>query len=154
MATKFRRNGKWYIKHKDVDGVWKNISCGHNVTSADAEAIRKTYDAKELNSLHKAPIRLVEMTVIEALKKYRDVVLPSEEKASSSIKREQAELNNFIEYFENQKIISFESVTNDGIIAYMTFSQADRLFDEDASGRAKNAPEILQLDVEKQFLLY
>ena len=119
MATKFKSDGRWYVKYKDIDGVWKKIACGHNANASDAEAIRKTYDAQELNRRHNAPIRLVEMSVIDAMKKYRDVVLSSEEKTFSSIKREKAELNNFIEYFETQNITSFESVTNDAIIGYM-----------------------------------
>ena len=50
MATKFKRNGHWYIKYKDVDGKWKNKSCGIKAKQSEAEYLRKQYDAKELNN--------------------------------------------------------------------------------------------------------
>ena len=90
MATKFKRNGFWYVKYKDIDGKWKNVACGVKAKGHDAEYIRKEYDARELNYRHKAPVRIMDVALLEALRKFKEEVLPGEEKARSSVKREQA----------------------------------------------------------------
>ena len=119
MATKFKRNGCWYIKYKDVDGKWKNKSCGKNAKGSDAEFLRKQYDAKELNNFHKAPVRLLNIDILDALKNFKDEVLPGEEKTDSSIKREQAAVTNILNFLERKYITSFKEVSNSIMIEYM-----------------------------------
>jgi hypothetical protein len=36
MATKFKRNGYWYIKYKDKDGKLKNKACGVQAKGSNA----------------------------------------------------------------------------------------------------------------------
>lgn len=119
MATKFKRKGHWYIKYKDVDGKWKNKSCGITAKQNEAEYLRKQYDAKELNNYHKAPVRLLNVEILDALKKFKEEILPGEEKADSSIKREKAAVDNIISFVESKGITSFKEVSNSTMVEYM-----------------------------------
>src|SRR5271157_3585587 len=114
MATRFKRGKSWYVKYKDPSGVWKNISCGKNATVADAEIIRRNYDAKELNRRHHVTVRSVSADLHEQLKTFRDQEIPRSNtgrpKGKKSIQRYQAIIDNFLEFLNDRAIMKYGDV--------------------------------------------
>lgn len=117
MATKFKRNGIWYIKHKDGNGTWKNLTCGKAASASDAEVIRRNYDAMELNQRHHAAVRPVSTKLVEQLEIYRDTEIPRSNtgrpKGRKSIIRYKAIINNFVQFLNDRKISEYKDVTPD-----------------------------------------
>lgn len=115
MATKFKRNGIWYIKYKDPAKQWKNITCGKNASATDAETIRRNYDAMELNRRHRTEVRPVSAKLIEQLEIYRETEIPrsntGRQKGRKSIIRYQAIINNFIRFLNDRKISEYKDVS-------------------------------------------
>lgn len=112
MATKFRRGKVWYVKYKDIDGIWKNISCGKQANATDAEHVRKRYEGKELNELHNAPIRIVAPDLQKALEKFSADILPQSQtgriKSIRGLKRERTVIDNFRKWTIENDVSSFE----------------------------------------------
>lgn len=106
MATRFFKKAEstWYVKYKNTDGKWKNVSCGKQATASDAEVVRKKYDALELNRRHDICVRIVDTGIIDQLVVYRDTEIPKSRtgvlKSAKSIQRYKAIVNNFIEFLE------------------------------------------------------
>jgi len=110
MAYVDRRNNIYYIRYKDSAGKWKRKSCGKNMTKREAEYLAKQYSAKELNYYHKAPIRVLNESIFDALNEFRDKVLGREHKSINSIQREQTVLDNFRAYLNNAQVKRFDEV--------------------------------------------
>lgn len=119
MASRFKKNGIWQIKYKDTDRIWKSVSCGRSASATDAETIRQSYDAQELNRKHKMTVKLVKANLIEQLEKYRDDIIPlsgvrsMRPKSKKTIKRYQALINNFIEFCNERNIRDYKEVSDD-----------------------------------------
>ena len=123
MATKSKdARGTWIVQYKGADGAWHRKRCGKNATAADAEVIRKLYDAQELNRRHSATIRFVDVGLKDALIEFRDTVVPRSNtgrpKSQKSIQRYKAVVENFINWLEAQNIRTFGSVTGDTIVGF------------------------------------
>lgn len=118
MATRFlmKSNQSWYIRYKDVDGKWKNVSCGKRATAEDAETIRKNYDAKELNRKHKATIRIVKADLCKQLEVFKDTEVPRSNtgrpKGRKSIVRYQAIIKNFLFWIKEKGLSEYDQITD------------------------------------------
>ncbi|MBL8025948.1 MAG: tyrosine-type recombinase/integrase [Fibrobacteres bacterium] len=108
----FKRSGIWHVKYKDVDGKWKNISCGANAKRADADVVKAKYTALELNRRHKMPVRLVEASLADIFKQFIEKDVPCVNKTESSIKREKAALQNIQDYLELVLIDKIKDITS------------------------------------------
>ncbi len=123
MATKFKRGGIWYVKYKDVDGVWKNKSCGKKANKTAAEYLEKEYSARELNNYHSAPVKIIKSGLLDALHDFRDRILRRGSngtvKQESSIRREQAVVNTFIDFITKRGFSEFKEMNFDTIQDFM-----------------------------------
>jgi integrase/recombinase XerD len=124
MATKFKKNTTWYIRHKNDQGKWVNICCGSNATAGDAEAIRKNYDSKELNQLHGLQVKQIDTDLRTQLIAYRDHEIPRSRtgrpKSAKSIQRYKALIDNFITFIDSKNLTTYRSITEE---------QSKRFFD-------------------------
>lgn len=116
MAIKFKRGEIWYIKYKDENGTWRNISCGKSAKSIDAETIRKKYDSDELNRSSGIDLRPVEISLKDALEFFRkNILIKSKigrDKAARAIRREQVCIENFVNWLDFSKNnYNFKSIT-------------------------------------------
>ncbi|HUI91605.1 MAG TPA: tyrosine-type recombinase/integrase [Chitinivibrionales bacterium] len=113
MAYAFKRKNIWYIRYKDENDKWEIKSCGKNAIKTDADYLAREYSAKELNRKHKAPVRIVNSNLEQALILYRDTVVPRStmgiDKQQSSIRREQATVNNFIFFVREKHLEQFKA---------------------------------------------
>ena len=143
MATKFynKHEKTWYIKYKDIDGKWKNKSCGKNATASDAEIIRKKYDAVELNNRHKICVRIVDTGIIDQLKIYRDTEITKSKtglkKSTKSVQRYQAIVNSFIQYLEEKGKERYSDITERDITEFI-----DLLINQNRSTSSSNVAYI------------
>lgn len=117
MATKFKKVSTWYIRHKNDQGIWKNICCGSQATAADAETIRKNYDSKELNQLHGLQVRQISTDLRTQLISYRDHEIPrsrtSRAKSAKSIQRYKALIDNFVTFIDSKNLTTYRSITEE-----------------------------------------
>lgn len=104
MASKFKRNGIWYIRFKDIDGKWKQKSCGPDTTASNADAIKEKKAKIAVNMRHKMPVFIVDADFLEQTKHYYEVEMARQNRgrrnAISTKKRYMQCINNFIEYAE------------------------------------------------------
>lgn len=123
MAYFFKRNSIWYVRYKDVSGKWVKKSCGKNANKADADYLVKEYSSKELNYHHKAPVRMINTGLKDALIDFRDRILlrgdNGEQKEISSVKREQAVVNTYISFLEEEKLSVFKQIDKEVIQNFM-----------------------------------
>lgn len=70
MAYVVKRNNVWCVKYKDIDGKWKRKSVGRNAKKADAMYLANKYSEQELDYHHRAPVRIIKETVLEALEEF------------------------------------------------------------------------------------
>lgn len=129
MASKFRRNGIWYIKYKDVDGKWKNYSCGPDASSGDAEAVRTQYANKEFNARHKVPIKKIEVDFKQTMMVFRDEILIrsdiGRDKAKNTLRRERVVVDNFLLWAEGKGVLAYNKVTSEVIKKYFDHLQEE-----------------------------
>ena len=127
MAYAVKRNKIWYVRFKDEKNVWQYKSCGKKANRVDADYIASQYSAKEMNRHHRAPVRIIQSDLEDALIKFRDDVIPRSvlgiDKQQSSIRKEKSSVNNFIEFIQNKKLIHFNSFDKEMAQAYMDFRQ-------------------------------
>ncbi len=113
MAHAFKRNNIWYIRYKDESGKWKTKSCCKDANKTDADYLAREYSAKELNRTHKAPVLIVNSNLEQALIRFLDTVVPRStigiDKQQSSIRREQATVNNFIAFARERHLEQFRA---------------------------------------------
>lgn len=116
MATKFQRDEIWYIRFKEA-GRWKQLSCGSQAKEKDAEIIRKKYDAQELNTRHQMDVVLVETTLLDQIKQYRDYEIPRSNngrpKSRGTVIRYQQVIDNFLGYVSAHGWQKFSEITPD-----------------------------------------
>lgn len=131
MAHAFRRDGVWYVRYKSETGIWKKKSCGKDAKKAEADYLAKQYSAKELNYHHQAPVRISNSSLIEALKYFRDKILcrgiQNLEKEESPVRREQAVINNFLEFVNKYNYKEFKEITEDVARIYMEERAEDEI---------------------------
>jgi site-specific recombinase XerD len=122
MATRYTKEGVWYIRFKDIDGKWKAKCCGKNATAVDAETIRKKYDGIELNRRHKTIVRIINANLKEQLEKYRDEEVPrshtGRQKSKKSIQRYKAIFDNFIRYADSNMLTEYADFTSEHVKRY------------------------------------
>lgn len=117
MAYAVKRKSIWYIRYKDETNKWHYVSCGKDANKSDADYLAKEYGARELNRHHKAPVRIVTCNLEQALILFRDTVVPRStigiDKQQSSIRREQATVNNFIAFVHERHLEQFRAFDKD-----------------------------------------
>lgn len=137
MASKFKRGKTWYVRYKDVDGLWKNISCGPEATASDAEFIRNTWAAKEMNARHKAPVRKVDVELFAAFEEFRKNILPRSDigrvKVRRSIRREQVVIENFVKWAKVNSVFDIHDLTEHKMREYF-----DHLEEKKKSARTRH----------------
>jgi site-specific recombinase XerD len=113
MAFTFKLGGVWYVRYKDEAGHWQKKSCGKDAKKSEAEYLANEYTAKEMNRRHKAPVRMVEVTLADALTSFRDTIIPRSakgiDKQASSIRREKASVDNIISFVKENSLLSFKT---------------------------------------------
>ncbi|MCP4648617.1 MAG: tyrosine-type recombinase/integrase [PVC group bacterium] len=122
MAKSYKRDGIWYVRYKDRDGRWRKKSCGKKAIKADAEFLVQMYGAKEMNYRHKAPVKIINVELLEAIKEFRDTVIPigiRVDKEKSSIIREQTIIDLFSDYLKDNSIKSFKEIMEKTIRGYI-----------------------------------
>lgn len=140
MATKHKKaDGSWIIQFKDADGKWKQKRCGKNATAADAETIRKLYDAQELNRRHAATVRVIGADLLTTFIEFRDNVLPQpvagRARADDTIRRYTTSANNVIDYFKIAGIKKFSDLDKEAIEKLFNYMTAEK----------KRSPSTLEL---------
>lgn len=125
MAYAVKRNKVWYVRYKDEKNIWQYKSCGKEATRSDADYLAGTYTAKELNRHHRVPVRMIQTDLDKALENFRDKILPKSnlgiDKQDSSINREKASINNFIEFVHDRGLFHFKSFDKEMAQAYMDY---------------------------------
>lgn len=115
----------WYVRYKNEQNVWQYKSCGKKATRADADFLANHYSAKELNRHHQAPVRIIKTDLNCTLVTFRDEVIRRSEreidKQESSIRREQASINNVITYLGEKGITQFRFFNKEAIQKFMDF---------------------------------
>lgn len=125
MATRYQdKKGYWYVQYKDVSGKWKSKYCGKNATASDAETIRKSYDAIELNTKHNLPLRIVNLPLKDALEQYIKTEIPKDSiynvpRSRKTIIRNTAILKNLLEYTQSKNLKQISQI--DATIALSFF---------------------------------
>lgn len=111
MAYAEKYGEYWYVRYRDESGRWKRKACGIKANRNDAEYLANEYSAKELNYHHKAPVRMIQLTLPDALTEFRDFELPRSvigiDKQASSIKREKAIVNNILLFIKSKGLLKF-----------------------------------------------
>lgn len=130
MAYKFKReNGRWYVRYKNERGVWTMASCGKTATAAEAEIIRKNYDALELNRRNKIVVREVDQNLYQLMSYFKEHVLiestTGRDKGHRTKRREQVVIENFLKWFDpdNEKMLT--DVTGIEIKKYFDYLKAE-----------------------------
>ena len=123
MAHAIKRKKIWYIRYKDEANKWRYVSCGRQANKADADYLALEYSARELNRMHKAPVRMVTSTIEQALATFRDTVVPHSvlgiDKQQSSICREQSAIKNLIAFVRERNLVHFKQFDTETGKAYM-----------------------------------
>jgi integrase len=134
MAHAFKRKGIWYIRYKDEIGKWNTKSCSKDANKTDADYLAREYSAKELNRHHKAPDRIVTSNLEQALILFRDTVVPRStmgiDKHQSSIRREQATVNNIIAFVHEKYLEQFSAFDKDMAQTFLDKRAAEGMSDK------------------------
>jgi site-specific recombinase XerD len=129
MATKYKKRGVWYIRHKNEFGKWVGTSCGPSATATDAEVLLKKHQSVELNTRHQAPVRTVQEEFYTAIEAYRRDIVPQSvsgrDKVHRSIRREQVCLENFVRWANQQRIRGFSDVPTGVLLKYLDKRKTD-----------------------------
>ena len=129
MAYAFRYRKHWYVRYKDQAGKWKRKACGVTANRTDADYLAMEYSAKELNRMHKAPVRMVASTLEQALTIFRDTVITRSDlgidKQQSSIDREKSAVNNFISFVREKHLEQVGAFDKEMVQAFMDKRTAD-----------------------------
>ena len=123
MATQFKdANGAWVVKYKDAAGTWKSRRCGKGAAATDAEAIRKIYDAEELNRRHSATVWVANADIFGALEEYRTREIPKSNtgvsRSRKAIQRNRAVINNFENWLKVRNARGFRDINIDTILGF------------------------------------
>lgn len=123
MATRFQnKRNVWVVSYKDVDGKWKQKSCGKNATAQDAESIRKLYDARELNYRHGGIVKVVPISIHDAIKEFKEQEVPRSRigrpKAKGTIKGYNSIANSMSKWMVSRGINDFKDATESAMTEY------------------------------------
>ena len=137
MASKFKgENGIYIVKYKDAAGVWRKHSCGRSASAAEAEKIRKYYDALEFNDKHPVAVRAVSVPLEQDLSTFRDqILLRSEDgrtKARNTLRRERVVIDNFLRWANDTGRVQYDRMTDKTILEYF-----DHLAAREVSAKTK-----------------
>ena len=127
MAYLLKRKKIWYVRYKNEQNKWRYKSCGKSATKAEADYLARKYSAMELNRHHRAPVRIIKTDLPSSMITFTKEVIPRSvlgiDKQESSIRKEKAALNNFIEYCEEQGINHFKLFDRNVIQYYLDHRQ-------------------------------
>jgi integrase/recombinase XerD len=111
MASLFQRGGVWYVRFKDIDGQWKQESCGRGLDKKQAEVVALEKRKLEINMRHKAPVCIIKTTMIDQINAFRnsEITRPVDGRMRrrNTIKRYQAILDGFLQYCEDHQFVKY-----------------------------------------------
>ena len=123
MAYAFKRGNIWYIRYKDESGRWQTKSCGKDANRSDADYLAGEFTAKGLNRRYKIPLRIIDVTLEQALILFRDTIISRStigiDKQESTIRREKASIENILSFTKNRNLIKFDSFNKEIAQRYM-----------------------------------